>query len=192
MFVDHAAVLGLRKQVGGPARKSKHHTLLVCILPISSADRHPASLLCFLGLPYSREGPGLLGGHRSASGEVIPRASGAGPERQVKSLVPPHLRRTGRGPGAAMTMIPLDGAAQPLPLIRAPFWQCRLSFGSTTTRGAPVAAGSWRECSDRLGRDRANARATGCGCGPESNGSRRCPRCGATARGQRRTTEQHR
>ena len=121
MFVDHAAVLGLRKQVGGPARKANTTLFLVCILPISSAGRHPASPLRFLGFPYSREGPGLLGGHRSASREVIPRASGAEPERQVKSLVPPHLRRTGRGPGAAMTMIPLDGAAQPLPLIRAPY-----------------------------------------------------------------------
>ena len=87
MFITRAAILGLRKQVGGPARKANHILYLVCILPISSADWHSASLLCFLGLPYNREGPGLLGGHRSASREVIPRASGAEPEGHEKLFI---------------------------------------------------------------------------------------------------------
>ena len=82
MFITHVAVLGLRQASRRSREKGKHTLHLVCILLISSADRHPASLLCFLGLPYNREGPGLLGGHRSASREVIPRASRAEPDRQ--------------------------------------------------------------------------------------------------------------
>ena len=97
MFITRAAILGLRKQVGGSLKKSQHTLHLVCILLSGSAVRHLASLPAFLGFPYNREGPGLLGGHPSASREVIPRVSGAEPDRQVKSLVPPHLRGQGAG-----------------------------------------------------------------------------------------------
>ena len=78
------------------------------------------------------------------------------------------------------------------PAHQSALWQCRRPFGSGAPWSAPIATGKCRERGDRFGRGRANARATGCGIGPESNGSRHRPRSGATARGQRRTTEQHR
>ena len=77
------------------ARKGNNHTIWSATYSASSAAWHLASLPRFLGFPCKREGPGHLGGPHSVSREATPWASGRLPDRQVKSLVPSHLRVQG-------------------------------------------------------------------------------------------------
>ena len=77
------------------ARKGNNHTIWFAAYSAGSAAWHPASLPRFLGFPCKRGGPGHLGGPRSVSREATPWVSGAEFDRQVKSLVPSHLRVQG-------------------------------------------------------------------------------------------------
>ena len=77
------------------ARKGNNTRIWSAAHSDSSAAWQLASLPCILGFLCKREGPGRLGGLHLVSREATPWASGRLPDRQVKSLVPSHLRVQG-------------------------------------------------------------------------------------------------